>query len=125
MPIAFDRLDHIALTVRDVDRSIAWYAEVLGFERRHAGEWGDVPAMLFAGDDSIALFPAEDDDPVLDSPTVVDHVALRLGADAFARAPAELDRLGVAFERADHVIALSLYIRDPDGHRIELTTYER
>ena len=29
-------LDHVALVVADMRRSIAWYADVLGMERRYA-----------------------------------------------------------------------------------------
>jgi catechol 2,3-dioxygenase-like lactoylglutathione lyase family enzyme len=28
-------IDHVALTVKDVERSIKWYRDVLGLERRH------------------------------------------------------------------------------------------
>jgi catechol-2,3-dioxygenase len=31
---------------------------------------------------------------------------------------------GIPFEFSDHGIAHSVYISDPDGHRIEITTYE-
>jgi catechol-2,3-dioxygenase len=30
----------------------------------------------------------------------------------------------ITFESADHGIAHSVYVSDPDGHRIEITTYE-
>jgi catechol-2,3-dioxygenase len=31
---------------------------------------------------------------------------------------------GIPFELQDHVVAHSMYFTDPDGHRLELTTYE-
>jgi len=31
-PLAIEALDHVALTVRDPQRSMAWYQEVLGFQ---------------------------------------------------------------------------------------------
>jgi len=66
-----NRLDHVALTVRDVQRSIAWYRDVLGLERRHEQAWGDYPVMLFAGDtkglaldtERLVLKVVEADDP--------------------------------------------------------------
>jgi len=33
-------IDHVALTVKDVERSVAWYHDVLGLERRHQEVWG-------------------------------------------------------------------------------------
>jgi catechol 2,3-dioxygenase-like lactoylglutathione lyase family enzyme len=34
------QIDHVALTVKDLDRSIAWYHDILGLERRHEAVWG-------------------------------------------------------------------------------------
>ena len=48
-------LDHVALTVRDVSRSVAWYQDVLGLERRYVAVWGDFPAIDGAGAAEIAL----------------------------------------------------------------------
>jgi glyoxylase I family protein len=36
-PAPFGDIHHLGLTVRDVDASAAWYAQVLGFQR--VGEW--------------------------------------------------------------------------------------
>lgn len=55
---AIKRIDDVALTVRDVGRSIAWYRDVLGLERRLEQVWGDNPVMMFAGDTALALFQA-------------------------------------------------------------------
>lgn len=52
------------------------------------------------------------------------HLAFRLGREDFERARAELTERGLAIECEDHGIAWSIYTHDPDGYRIELTTYE-
>jgi catechol-2,3-dioxygenase len=36
----------------------------------------------------------------------------------------ELKTRGVAFEFQDHEISESIYFQDPDGHELEITTYE-
>ena len=51
------QIDHVALTVTDLEKSIAWYQDVLGLERRYRETWGDCPAMLCAGSTCVALFP--------------------------------------------------------------------
>ncbi|GHO67509.1 hypothetical protein KSC_064010 [Ktedonobacter sp. SOSP1-52] len=42
----------------------------------------------------------------------------------FERAQVELRERNIPFRFADHTIARSIYLSDPDGHRVELTTYE-
>ena len=54
-------LDHVALAVRDVERSAKWYADVLGFKREHEGMWHGVPIFIGNGDAAIALFPAREE----------------------------------------------------------------
>ncbi len=54
-----DGLDHVALTVRDVARSVAWYQDVLGLERAHEDVWGDIPAFVLTGNSGLALFPVK------------------------------------------------------------------
>lgn len=121
-----DGIDHVALAVRDVARSVEWYQEVLGLERRHQDVWGDFPAIVAAGDTSLALFPVQTDSPkprpgrdVL----AMRHLAFRVSAENFARARRQLAARGIAVEFQDHQIAQSIYFHDPDGHEIEITTY--
>ena len=121
------RLDHVALTVRDVQRSIAWYRDVFGLERRHEETWGDYPVMMFAGDTALALF--EDRGPVSDAPdsrgaAIMRHVAFQVDRVNFVKAQETLRTRGVHFEFQDHSISQSIYLRDPDGYELELTTYE-
>jgi catechol 2,3-dioxygenase-like lactoylglutathione lyase family enzyme len=52
------------------------------------------------------------------------HLAFRVSAPAFKTAQAELGAQGIPFEFMDHKIAHSIYFLDPDGHQLELTTYE-
>jgi len=122
-----DGLDHVALAVRDVTRSVAWYQDVLGLERRHQHVWADLPAVVAAGDTGLALFPVQGDSPkprpgrdVL----TMRHVAFRVSAENFAMARQQLAARGIAFEFQDHQIAQSIYLHDPDGHEIEITTYD-
>lgn len=49
--------------MRDVTRSVTWYQDVLGLERRYANVWGDFPAVPGVGTTSLALFPAPVPEP--------------------------------------------------------------
>ena len=122
------QIDHVALTVKDLEASIAWYHDVLGLERKHQDVWGAVPAMLYAGNTAVALFPAAIDKPEPApeprTTTIMRHLAFQVDHDNFIRAQAELRGRGIAFKFEDHQISHSIYFDDPDGYEIELTTYE-
>jgi len=115
--VKLEQLDHVALTVSDVERSIAWYRDVLGLERRHE-EWGTEPAMMCTGDTCVALFEGDGAD------TALRHVAFRVNRENFERAQGELREHGIEWQFFDHHTAHSIYFRDPDDHELEITTYE-
>jgi catechol-2,3-dioxygenase len=52
------------------------------------------------------------------------HLAFRVSRKNFEQAQQELSLRAISFAFEDHDIAHSIYFSDPDGHRLELTTYE-
>ena len=122
-----DHIDHVALNVKDLARSINWYQEVLWLERRHQEVWGEVPTMLCAGMTCLALFPvatAEPNPPPDNNTIAMRHLAFRVNRANFEQAQAELRRRSIPFSFEDHEITHSIYFSDLDGHRLEITTYE-
>ena len=128
-------IDHVALSVRDIERAAQWYIDVLGFERRYEGVWNGVPTFIGKGDTAIALFPAKTGStslaPVAPSKAASSgdairmlHLAFRADRENFRAAQEELKRLGIKFAFDDHEISHSIYFSDPDGHKLEITTYE-
>ena len=120
-------IDHVALSVRDIEESTNWYIEVLGFELLHEGMWNSVPTFIGKGNTAIALFSASPESNSIFS-TRRDiqmlHLAFRADRENFLAAQRELEKRGIKFEFQDHEIAHSIYFRDPDGHQLEITTYE-
>jgi catechol 2,3-dioxygenase-like lactoylglutathione lyase family enzyme len=118
-------IDHLALGVRDIERSVKWYNEVLGLERLHEGAWNGVPTFIGKGNTGLALFPASQEaKPSNHREIRMLHLAFRANRQNFLAAQRELEKRGIKFEFQDHEIAHSIYFRDPDGHQLEITTYE-
>jgi catechol 2,3-dioxygenase-like lactoylglutathione lyase family enzyme len=118
-------IDHIAMGVRDVESSAKWYIDVLGFERLHEGMWNGVPTFIGKGTTGLALFPANQE-PKLSGHREIRmlHLAFRADRENFLAAQQELKKHGIKFEFQDHEVSHSIYFRDPDGHQLEITTYD-
>lgn len=120
-------IDHIALTASDVERLANWYSDVLSFERRHEGMWNGIPVFIGKGATAIALFPAGGDEPATPKSRAkigMLHLAFRADRKNFLLAQRELEKRGIKFHFQDHEISHSIYFRDPDGHELEITTYQ-
>ena len=120
-------IDHVALAVRDIETSASWYQEVLGLKRMHEKLWGGVPAFVGVGKTALALFPVQGtnpEEPPGKNVIAMRHFAFRVDHANFVLAQSELKARSIAFKFQDHDIAHSIYFHDPDGHEVELTTYE-
>ncbi len=120
-------IDHVALAVKDTERSARWYVEVLGFERQYDDIWNGRPIFLAKGNTGIALFHAQDGAPLVNGKSDqigMTHCAFRADYAQFVKAQDELKLREISFEFHDHTISHSIYFSDPDGIRLEITTYE-
>lgn len=117
-------LDHIVITVADVEASLAWYRDVIGLSTERVEQWraGEVlfPSLRVDASTVIDLLAGER------SGTNVDHVALEVtdvDLDELAASGA-LDVVGGPAELwGAKGVGRGLYVRDPDGNVIELRTY--
>ena len=128
-PIATGPVHHLRLTVADVERSRAFYTEVLGF--RHVM---DLPSGVFLSNGALGLGIGPSPDPTrapaddrFDEARVgLDHLSFQVASRAeLERAARLLDERGVPRgEVTDLGDAFGLYIlafRDPDNIQLELT----
>ena len=118
------RIGHVHLKVADLDRALAFYRDILGFEITQ--RMGKSAVFLSAGGYhhhiGLNTWESKDGVPPAAGTTGLYHVAIlyptrRLLADAFDR----LIRANVALDgAADHGVSEALYLRDPDQNGIEL-----
>jgi catechol 2,3-dioxygenase len=117
------RIGHVVLKVRDLDRSLAFYRDLLGF--RVSSEMSNVMIFLTATGENhhdLALLRVGDSAPS-PLPTAVGlyHVAVQLADwEAVKAAHGILSERGLLKGTADHGVTKSLYTTDPDGNEIEL-----
>ena len=117
------RIGHVVLKVRDLDRSLAFYRDLLGF--RVVSELSNVMIFLAADGQNhhdLALLRVGQQAPS-PVPTAVGlyHVAIQLADwEAVRAAHAMLTERGLLRGAIDHGVSRSLYTADPDGNEIEL-----
>jgi len=130
MRFSVDRLDHLVVTVRDVEIAAAWYQRVLGMEAQTYGP--HLRTALFFGGQKINLRPAESTQQEWAS-------GLHAGPGTqdlcfvvtvtIEEVIAHLHDLGVAIELGpvtrDGALGpvTCVSCRDPDGNLIEIATY--
>jgi len=126
-PLKLEFLDHVAIRVKDLEFSANWYEQVLGLNKRKLKKWGDFPIFMLSNQCGVALFPATLEDEPLDQESKnikIDHFAFNVNQENFDLAQKKFSDLGLKFIFKDHYYFHSIYIKDPDGHTVELTTIQ-
>lgn len=118
------RIGHVHLKVADLDRAIAFYSGVLGFEVTQ--KYGRQAAFLSAGGYhhhiGLNTWESRNGTPPPPGHTGLFHTAF-LYADRAQLADAlrRLVEAGIPLDGAsDHGVSEALYLRDPDGNGVEL-----
>ena len=117
-------IGHVHLKVSDIDRALAFYRDVLGFDVTQ--RLGDEAAFLSAGGYhhhiGLNTWESRGAPPPPRRTTGLYHVAIRYpDRKALAGALQRLVRAQIPLTGAsDHGVSVALYLRDPDDNGIEL-----
>ena len=127
-PVTIDRIDHMVLTVADIDATCEFYGRVLGMEKVVFA--GGRIALGF-GRQKINLHPAGNEyDPRATHPVPGSGDFCLITETPLAEVAAHLDACGV--EVIEGPVAktgatgpiTSVYFRDPDGNLVEVSNYD-
>lgn len=125
-------IDHVVLRVTDARRSVDWYVRHLGLTPERLAEWesGEAPFVSVRIDADTIIDLLEVDDVGVPAATgSVDHLCLTVDATAdelatwAAGEDVELER-GPSRLFGARGVGTAVYVRDPDGHRVEVRTYD-
>ncbi|HET9963286.1 MAG TPA: VOC family protein [Nitrospiraceae bacterium] len=118
-------LGHVVFYVKDLQRSLAFYRDLLGFQE--VGRiFNGMAAALTSGRTHHELLLIQVGDapgPSAGRRRGLYHIGIKVGdsLDELRAAKSELERAGIAIEgMSDHTVSQSLYLRDPDGNEVEL-----
>ncbi|MGD2054428.1 MAG: VOC family protein [Gammaproteobacteria bacterium] len=119
------KLGHVVFYVRDLERSVKFYTEVVGLGL--SGKIFNNRAALLSGGSThhelLLIQVGEADGPLHGKRIGLYHVGWRIGnsIDDLKACYCKLDDLDYAVDGlSDHTISQSIYLRDPDGNEVEL-----
>jgi glyoxylase I family protein len=117
---------HLALICRDVEETIRFYQELLGFPLVELVENRDYSGsshfFFDIGNNNLLGFfdfPGHEHPDFTETIGAVQHLALSTSPEEFAAARERLDAAGISYLGPDRGVENSLYIRDPNGVGLE------
>jgi glyoxylase I family protein len=118
---------HMALICSDVERTIQFYQELLGFPLIELMEnrdyKGSTHLFFDIGNHNLLAFfdfPELGLQPGTESLGAVQHIAISTTPENLEMIKSRLDQRGIPFLGPDRGVTTSIYFKDPDGIQIEM-----
>ncbi|MCI0563995.1 MAG: VOC family protein [Nitrososphaera sp.] len=118
-------LGHVVFYVRNLERSLAFYRDLLGF-REIGRAFGGAAAALTSGrthHEFLLIQVGDAPGPLKGHRLGLYHIGIKIGdsLEELRAAKAELEKAGVQIlGMSDHTVSQSLYLTDLDGNEVEL-----
>jgi catechol 2,3-dioxygenase len=118
-------LGHVVFYVKDLERSLGFYRDLLGFKEVGRIFHGAAAALTSGRTHHELLLIQVGDAPGPSSGRRrgLYHIGIKVGdrLDELRKAKHELEQAGVSIDgMSDHTVSQSLYLKDPDGNEVEL-----
>jgi catechol 2,3-dioxygenase len=120
-------LGHVVFYVRNLNRSLKFYRDLLGFKLIENGQLNFPAAALTSGRTHHELLLIEVGENAPSPPpgrrTGLYHIGIKIGddLDTLRKAKKELEEDKVPIVgMSDHTVSQSIYILDPDGNEVEV-----
>ena len=110
-------INHITLSVKDIDQSFEFYTQILGF--KPVVKWPK-GAYLLAGDLWFCLFL--DDNTRKSKLPEYTHIAFTISEQNFKIMSERIKKSGAKIWQENQTEGDSLYFVDPNGHKLEIHT---
>ncbi len=118
-------LGHVVFYVKDLERSLKFYRDLLGF--KEVGQiFNGTASALTSGRTHHELLLIQVGDapgPPVGRRRGLYHIGIKVGdsLDELRQAKYELERAEMSIDgMSDHTVSQSLYLKDPDGNEVEL-----
>jgi catechol 2,3-dioxygenase len=118
-------LGHVVFYVKDLERSLGFYRDLLGF--MEVGRiFNGAAAALTSGRTHHELLLIQVGDapgPPMGRRRGLYHIGIKVGdsLDELRQAKTELEQAGISIDgMSDHTVSQSLYLKDPDGNEVEV-----
>jgi glyoxylase I family protein len=128
-PSTAQGVHHAAFIARDVEETILFYRDVVGFPLVDLFENRDYPGSThfffdLGGENMLAFFdfPGHPHPDYAETVGGGHHIAVSVTAEAYDEVKSRLDERGIPYASFPSQVANSMFLADPNGLRIELIT---
>ena len=124
-----ESIDHIVLTVKNIEKTISFYRDVLGMEVQTFGKNQDRKGLAFGQQRLNLQVAGEETHPSAHKPTSGSADFCLISSTPIAQVADHLQTCGVAIEEGPIErggalgMMLSIYFRDPDENLLEVANY--